>query len=710
MKFKIIGDSLIYVDEGHNIVKSENEYDIIEIEAPHYRNGIDSMTLSFRLTATSAENHSKSACQILMKKEISESKILLIGSVTSVFSAIPGKAFFMVTGTNSTGITAIFDSTRPIEIRDNISLASLPNQSTAEQLFNQAQIEAQKAMDAATETREMLDNFTLDVASETIVGGIKSGNDISVSSDGIVTVNSVNGKKVGKNVPDDAVFTDTVYTLPKASKNILGGVKVDGTSIIADKNGIISAVGGRNSDGKIIIPIASTEILGGIKVDGKTIIAADDGTISALESENLKSEIAELKSIIGYTDRDIIGLHADFENNVFTRLGAAVGLNGGSDFDKFPMYGGRRRCNVLDDGTITAYYGDENFVEDGSNGQVMVYQPKFYYKVVPLKLDPITDGYGYHLRSANYYISAVPKDGFKLHPAFYDENGNPTDYILFSAYEGSIYDSSENVYLQNDEQVADFSADKLSSIAGVKPCSGKLQDLTRTNVELLAQNRGRGWHSDMIKAESANQILMVIEFAKFNVKLDIGNGVCLIHDVSGQNCSINTGKTSLLGNLTGNIGEVQGQAPISYRGLENPWGNMYKFVSGLIVHGNGAQKGGMIYIFRNLNYFDTLQSENCENAGFTISNSGGYISAVGYSQKYDWLFLASETHNTFLPSIGSYTYVTSNLNGNKEIILGGCWLNGIQASSLTWSLSCDIDSKQYYIGSRLLYIPTNENL
>jgi hypothetical protein len=43
------------------------------------------------------------------------------------------------------------------------------------------------------------------------------------------------------------------------------------------------------------------------------------------------------------------------------------------------MYGGRMRCNVTDDGTITAFYGDSNYADDGSNGQVMVYQPKFYY-------------------------------------------------------------------------------------------------------------------------------------------------------------------------------------------------------------------------------------------------------------------------------------------------------------------------------------------
>ena len=169
---------------------------------------------------------------------------------------------------------------------------------------------------------------------------------------------------------------------------------------------------------------------------------------SKAETDNLlgkkadKVEVDDVKAYIGYTDEDIVGLCVDYENKTFTRLAGAVGLSQGSDFNKFTMYGGRKRCNVSDDGTITAYYGDENYAEDGSNGQVMVFQPAFYYKVVPLKLEKNTDsGIGYHLRKANYYVSSKPKTGFKLHPAFYDENGNEIDYILFSADEGSICQS-----------------------------------------------------------------------------------------------------------------------------------------------------------------------------------------------------------------------------------------------------------------------------
>ena len=58
---------------------------------------------------------------------------------------------------------------------------------------------------------------------------------------------TVNNHTVNTDVPSDAVFTDTVYTLPIATTEILGGVKVDGSTITVDENGVISAVGG--SDG-----------------------------------------------------------------------------------------------------------------------------------------------------------------------------------------------------------------------------------------------------------------------------------------------------------------------------------------------------------------------------------------------------------------------------------------------------------------------------
>lgn len=68
---------------------------------------------------------------------------------------------------------------------------------------------------------------------------------------------TVNNHTVNTDVPSDAVFTDTVYTLPKATTSALGGVMPDGTTITVDENGVISAVGGSDdwtNVGSVTVP------------------------------------------------------------------------------------------------------------------------------------------------------------------------------------------------------------------------------------------------------------------------------------------------------------------------------------------------------------------------------------------------------------------------------------------------------------------------
>jgi len=306
----------------------------------------------------------------------------------------------------------------------------------------------------------------------------------------------------------------------------------------------------------------------------------------------------DIKGYIGYTENDIVGVEADFVNNKFTRLAGAVNKKPGADFDSIKAFGGRKRCILTDDGVVLAYYGEPGYVETGkltqvitknsvtypvgTPVQVMVEQPKFYYKVVPLQLEPITDGIGYHLRKARYYVSDTPKVGFKVHPAFV-RNGVEVDKIYLSAYEGSIYDESAGTYLLNDEQVADFNADKLSSIANAKPASGLTQNLTRANTRKLANNRGAGWQLSDVLSASVTQMLFIIEYASFNTQANIGLGV--VSKPSGQgNESELTGATTNLGNASGMAVGTNGLVSISYRGEENFWGNIWKWIDGLNVY------------------------------------------------------------------------------------------------------------------------------
>ena len=453
--------------------------------------------------------------------------------------------------------------------------------------------------------------------------------------------------------------------------------------------------------------------------------------IEELKSENFNSQeilsgVADLRAYLGLTADDIVGLQVDYKNKTFKRLAGAANLTPGSDFDKFSMYGGRRKCNVADDGTINAWYGDDNYTEDGSNGQVMVYQPKFYYLVCPVEYDPIDTGIGYHLRKANYYVCEKPRAGFRLHPAFYDASGKEIDYYLTATYEGSLYDTSAAAYLLQDEQVMSSAEDKFSSIAGARPASGSSQNLTRTEIEKMAQNRGTNWHGDLIKPVSAEQLLMIIELGIMNTQTGVGQGVVGLPYTTGDDTTSSyaaaTGSTTALGNGTGRAEKtttyeggsakeytVDGKTSICWRGKENFWGNIWKFVYGISIWGNGKMNGGQPYICSDFNFAENKNSGNYEPAGFTVAPKEGYISAMGYSTKFDWLFIASETlGNSSLP-VGDYTYLTQNLNGYRIARLGGIWYSWSSAGAFYWDLDNGVGSRARSVGGRLVYIPDRDS-
>lgn len=459
--------------------------------------------------------------------------------------------------------------------------------------------------------------------------------------------------------------------------------------------------------------------------------ASAASNIDELKSENFNSQeilsgVADIRAYLGITADDIVGIQVDYKNKTFKRLAGAANLTKGSDFDKFTMFGGRKRCNVADDGSIVAWYGDADYKEDGSMGQVMVYQPKFYYLVCPVEYDPIDTGIGYHLRKANYYVSEKPRAGFRLHPAFYDASGNEIDYFLTSAYEGSIYDASASAYLLNDEQVMNTGEDKFSSIAGARPASGSSQNLTRPNIEAMAQNRGTNWHGDLIKQVSAEQMLMIIEMGMMNLQTAIAQGVVSLPWTTGSDTTSSyaaaTGSTASLGNGTGRAEKtttyeggvakeytVDGKTSVCWRGKENFWGNIWKFVYGINIWGNGKMGGGQPYICSDFSFAESKNSGNYEPAGFTVTNANGYISAMGYSTACDWLFIASEClGNSSLP-VGDYTYITVNLNGYRIARLGGAWNYGGSAGGFCWALNDGVGLRARDVGGRLVYIPTRDS-
>ena len=581
---------------------------------------------------------------------------------------------------------------------------------------------------------------TLKSATSTAQTATASANDVKKNLD-----SSISSANSAKSALDTAISNaktaksnlDTSTSTGNTAKNNLDTAISNATKTRSDLNAVISSAQSAQSSLSGVIAQASTAQTNLQNATNSATnvfnqLTAENisakANLDALRSEDFNaheilSGVTDIRAYLGMIEtEDVLGITMDYKNKTCTRIAGAKNLTAGADFDKFSMYGGRKRCNVSDGGTINAYYGDEGYTEDGSNGQVMVYQPKFYYLVCPLEYDRQETGYGYHLRKANYYVSETQRAGFKLHPAFYDKNGNEVDYILMSAYEGCIYDTSANAYLKNDEQVMDASKDKFSSIAGARPATGVSQDLTRPNIEQMAKNRGEGWHSFGIKTASMEQLLMIVEMGMMNLQTAIGQGVVNLPWTTGSDTTSSyagaTGSTASLGNGTGRATETttyeggvatkntaDGKTSICYRGVENFWGNIWKFAYGINFYCE-VGKPFLGYVCKDFNYAESKKTDNYENIGFALPSENGYVSAMGYSTKYDWLFLPSEVKgNSSLP-VGDYYYQNNTWDGYRIARLGGAWIDGSFAGGFCWSLINGVGYRSRSIGGRLVYVPT----
>ena len=458
-------------------------------------------------------------------------------------------------------------------------------------------------------------------------------------------------------------------------------------------------------------------------------LAVYSGAYATIEDISaMEAEIADLRAYVGYTDGDIYGVEVDFANKKFTRLAGAVGMAGGEPFDKVRAMGGRKRCNLTDDGVVVAYQGDPAFSSSGvltqaatvgdttypvgTKVQVMVEQPKFYYKVVPMVLERTSDtaDQGWKTRKVRYYISDTPKAGFKVHPQFIC-NGKENDYIYKSAYEGCLWDKSAAAYIMDDAQVADFANDMLSSIANAKPASGLTQNLTRANTRKLAQNRGHGWEQQYAAVLAGTQLLMLIEYGNFNSQNNIGAGVTNKTDDGTTSMSELTGATVNLGNASGAVTNANGYNVVSYRGEENLWGNIWKWEDGLNIKNPStfaADDGqvGVLYAADH-GFTDDTGAAPYEDTGIRVPYvSWSYISAFGYSEAYDWLFVGVEGKGNSSVPVGD---CVQNVNPGWRVAQSGAnWDDGANAGVFCLDLSTSAGYRYRDISGRSVYIPSRK--
>lgn len=450
-----------------------------------------------------------------------------------------------------------------------------------------------------------------------------------------------------------------------------------------------------------------------------------------------RADIKDIQMYIGMDDPHMTGIYADFTNNIFRRIGGGALLQPGSDFDIYNMYGKRGRCTVDDFGNITSRYGDNDYAEDGSMGQVMVYQPKFYYKVIPMKTSTDTLG-NTVLDCGIYYISDEKLDRFKCHPAFIDDTGNETDGYFIGAFDSTFYDVSESEYrlydtwevehtegtttyrvVAHDAYPADADTDILASIAGAKPVTEKRSpEFTRTGTQRMANRRGSKWGIMDLKIYSAEQLLFAVEYGTFNAQNEIGMGSVSM-DLSSENISLFSGST--VGNTTGQadtsytlgsngiystyrVANYPNRVAVNYRGAENLWGNTRKLINGVTIYGNNNNRAGKVYICSDHNFVEDKTTDNYEDTGFTLPYSTTYISRFGYDADYDWVFIpvGATGANSNLPVGDTLESESDHLDGYDKLCVGGYNRGGYGAGMFNWYTRNRADSMDQYTSARLV--------
>ena len=356
------------------------------------------------------------------------------------------------------------------------------------------------------------------------------------------------------------------------------------------------------------------------------------------------------------------GVHADFEDQTFKRIGKAIGLQS-RDFDNIYPWAGMKRCNIKD-GEILCYEGEEEYKEDGSNGDVMVEIPKFWYKVMPIKLEDAASGEGQQIVEAKWMIANKPSKGFKVHPAFI-RNNIEVDHVYIGAYEACVYDQSELRYLLFDEQQMDAEVDALSSIKGAIPCSGATQKLTLDNCRKMTQNKGTNYGLMDFTVISAIQLLLLIEHASFDSQTCVGDGISNFAIGEG-NASLNTGSDKA----------------VVYRNIENLWGNMWVWIDGINIEANSIH-----YAYWGNDNYVSGTNDNYTKIDFKLCLTTNYINRFGYDIENDFVFLPTEATGSSIIAPYDYLWQNNSRQGWNSYFIGGCWHEGNKVGC--WNIAID---------------------
>ena len=203
-------------------------------------------------------------------------------------------------------------------------------------------------------------------------------------------------------------------------------------------------------------------------------------------------------------------------------------------------------------------------------------------------------------------------------------------------------ETAASTVIQTQKDFTATTGDVLSSVSGFAP----ITYVTRSQMRVLASNRGAGWRQADYDLCWAVQLLFVTAYASFYSQSVLGAGITSLS--SGEWSTYNdynpitrTGNGNGIGNASGNTAGSASAATevtkyLKYRGIENFYGHLWEWVDGININNDIPYRTNNATDWADDTTTNYERMTNILGADVTLHNVSGYPATL---QKMKFGFL-----------------------------------------------------------------------
>lgn len=382
---------------------------------------------------------------------------------------------------------------------------------------------------------------------------------------------------------------------------------------------------------------------------------------------------------------------------------------------ELPVQSKMRRCLLDRDGGVKEYL-DNEFSWGGSylDYAVMTEMPEHWYKLY------------FNGTKFRMMLSEIPLPGYKHVDKFYistyEARMYRTDNLLCSAAGASKLSDPNSIHFRGGDNTAEWD-DTYRSLLGCP-----VTNLTRDQFRQAARKRGSGWEMYTYGAHKTLFWLFAVEYATlnsqkpFNAQKDangfsqggLGEGASQMTDwinFNNANPLIPCGYTNEFGNGSGEKAYVVKNASDGthatlmanrYRGIENPFGHIWKHTDGANIQVTTGDAGLSIL-------WTTDDPSNFSDTSYTgYDKKGNICRTSSYAKKMllgeDGDIIATEVGGSSSTYWCDYYRTTITIDG-IFVVLAGSSANGTLSNGLASIYGGYTSNSARDIGTRLCFFP-----